>query len=204
MIFASVLILQIAVAAPPAPPDTTAPVPAVSLAPTLENTAGRLAALEATPLAADTVHRRPRAIEYSDLYYTRLTIHKIGSYVMLPLFVGEYLTGDHLYQNPGSGGSTKGIHGAIAASIGAVFAVNTVTGVWNLVESRKDPAGRARRTVHGLLMLAADAGFLATAASAPDDDSGVGSSGRSRHRTLAITSGSLALVGDLMMYLWKN
>ena len=202
MIFASVLILQIAVAPPPAPPDSGAPLPPVSLAPTLDNTAGGLATLEATSPAVDSVRRRPRAIEYSDMYYTRLTIHKIGSYVMLPLFVGEYFTGDHLYKNPGTGGSTKGVHGAIAASMGVIFAVNTVTGVWNLAESRKDPAGRARRTVHGLIMLAADAGFLATAASAPGDDGDLSS--RNRHRTLAITSGSLALVGDLMMYIWKN
>ena len=41
-----------------------------------------------TPVVADTpvARPRPRAIEYSDAYNTRLTIHRIGSYTMLPLF----------------------------------------------------------------------------------------------------------------------
>ena len=37
------------------------------------------------PLPLDTpVVQRPRAIEYSDAYYTRLTIHRLGSYAIVP------------------------------------------------------------------------------------------------------------------------
>ena len=36
--------------------------------------------------AADTPVVRRRAVQYSDQYYTRLTIHRYGSYLMLPLF----------------------------------------------------------------------------------------------------------------------
>jgi len=48
--------------------------------------------------------------------------------------------------------------------------LNSVTGVWNLWESRHQPAGRTRRTLHGLLMLAADAGFGATASMPPTNE----------------------------------
>jgi hypothetical protein len=80
-----------------------------------------------------------------------------------------------------------------------------VTGVWNLWEARKDPNGRKRRVLHGILMLAADAGFAATAAVAPGDDEeerGARYSfadARSRHRTVALTSIGIGTVGYLVM-----
>src|ERR1044071_8021915 len=107
--------------------------------------------------AADTI--RPRAIEYSDAYYTRLTIHRYGSYAMLPLFAAEYALGDKLINDPSPGSWIKSTHEVVALGIGALFTVNTVTGVWNLWESRNDPAGRTRRLVHTALMLASAAGF---------------------------------------------
>ena len=76
----------------------------------------------------------------------------------------------------------------VGAGIGSLFAVNTVTGVWNLIEARKDSVGRKRRLTHGLLMMAADAGFFATFLAAPDDEEGNFSDSRSTHRTIAITS----------------
>ncbi|MBL0178372.1 MAG: hypothetical protein IPP98_04495 [Gemmatimonadetes bacterium] len=54
----------------------------------------------------------------------------------------------------------------MAAGLGVLFTVNTVTGGWNLYESRKDPSGRTRKWIHTIAMLAADAGFLWTAAAA--------------------------------------
>ena len=85
------------------------------------------------------------AVEYSDMYYTRLKIHRIASYLTVPLFVGQYLTGRELWNHPDSHGLAKDAHGPLAAGIAGLFAVNTVTGVWNLWESRKDPHRRARR-----------------------------------------------------------
>lgn len=159
---------------------------------------------------ADTVRARPKAIEYSSLYGTRLTIHKYASYATIPLFVAEEIVGQKLYNGTGGQG-LRGTHTALATGIGVLFGVNTITGLWNLWDSRKDPAGRTRRTIHSLLMLASDAGFLATAMTAPhrEDDGfggGVTSDGgsASTHRTLAITSGSVALAGYLMMLLWKD
>ncbi|MGE3274395.1 MAG: hypothetical protein AB7O67_04745 [Vicinamibacterales bacterium] len=143
--------------------------------------------------------QRPTAVTYSDGYYVRAKIHKIASFATAPLFIAEYIAGQRLYDYTGGSG-TRSAHGALAGSIAALFGVNTVTGVWNLVEARHDPNGRTRRWVHGLLMLAADAGFAATGALAPDDDEG-GSGNRSLHRNVAITSMSLATVGYLVMLL---
>ena len=69
----------------------------------------------------------------------------------------------------GSNDGKKGAHAVVGAGIVGLFAVNTVTGAWNLFgEGRQDKEGRTLRLVHGLLMMAADVGFLATTASAPE------------------------------------
>lgn len=149
---------------------------------------------------------RPRAIAYSDGYYTRLTIHRIASYAELPLFAAEYFVGTKVLNderdNPGVRSSLRGTHGMIASGLEALFAVNTVTGVWNLVEARHDPAGRTRRWLHSLTMLAADAGFVATAGSTRSARGG-GTSANT-HRAWAIGSMGLATASTLMMWLWKN
>lgn len=149
---------------------------------------------------------RQRAIEYSNMYHTRLTIHRIASYAELPLFAAEYFVGkkvlDDERANPGVRSSSKGAHSAIATGLEALFAVNTITGVWNLIESRHDPAGRPRRWIHSILMLVADAGFVATA-SAAGDASG-GGTNANHHRSLAIGSMGVATVATVMMWIWKD
>lgn len=201
---------------PPDSADTGAVTVAIassppSYAPTLQNTSmlaglGPVVLGDSAAVAADSVRRRPKAVEYSDLYYTRLKIHEVASYLTLPLFVAQYLSGSYLWKHPDSHGLARDAHGPLAAGVAGLFAVNTVTGVWNLWDSRKDPHGRTRRWVHGLTMLAADAGFVVVGATAPDDDEGGGthSSGARTHRNLAIGSMSLALGSYLMMFLWKD
>jgi hypothetical protein len=162
----------------------------------------------------DTVkRRRGRAIELSEGYAVRLKIHQIGSYLELPIFAAELLVGQKLYHDEQNGtvpsGSLRTAHSTLAASLGILFGVNTVTGVWNLVEGWKDPTGRTRRVIHSLAMLAADAGFLATALTAPEGRERFGTEGfdQSRantHRTLAISSSSVAAAATLMMWLWKG
>jgi hypothetical protein len=122
---------------------------------------------------------------------------------MVPLFTAQYLVGQELYEGTTGDDGPKDAHETLATGIGALFAVNTVTGAWNLWEARRDPNGRTRRWVHGVTMLAAGAGFVATAAAAPDDDDG-NSSGKELHRTLAISSASVATAGWLLMLLWKE
>ena len=140
-------------------------------------------------------------IEYSEGYKTRLKIHKIGSFAMLPLFATELILGQSIYNDGGSG--KKDAHVAVGVAIGTLFGINTVTGVWNLLESRKDPNGRKRRVIHSILMLAADAGFAATAALAPDTKHGGGDDSRGAHRAAAITSIGLGTAGYLMMLFTK-
>jgi hypothetical protein len=140
------------------------------------------------------------AVEYSHAYEVRATIHKYASVASLPLFVGEAILGQSLYSSPSDG--KKSAHIALGTAIGGLFGVNTVTGVWNLVESRKDPYNRRMRLLHSLLMLGADAGFVATAAITPEGEGGRSSSftaNRSMHRTIALTSLGVATTGYLIM-----
>ncbi|HEY9444743.1 MAG TPA: hypothetical protein VIQ25_16035 [Gemmatimonadales bacterium] len=154
---------------------------------------------------ADTGERRPRAVEYSDAYYTRLTIHRYGSYAMLPLFAVEYALGQRILNGQQTGdfasSGTVNAHKVVAGTIGVLFAVNTVTGVWNLIEARKDPAGRTRRNLHALGMLLADAGFLYTASLAGEAHEG---ENVTSHRNAAIASIGVATVSGVMMWLWKD
>ena len=92
--------------------------------------------------------------------------------------------------------------------MGQKLARDRDNGVRNLVEGWKDPKGRTRRLIHRVAMLAADAGFLATAGTAPDDDRSEGRAGGgssvSTHRTWAISASSVATAATLMMWLWKG
>jgi len=150
------------------------------------------------PDGAQPVH--PVAIEHSDGYQTRAKIHKYASFATLPLFAAEVALGQSL---DGSKDGKKSAHAVVGAGIVGLFAVNTVTGAWNLFgEGRQEKEGRTLRLVHGLLMMAADVGFLATTASAPS----TGRNGaltfeanRTTHRNLAIASISVGTAGYLLM-----
>lgn len=138
---------------------------------------------------------RPVAFEYSDGYYKRLKVHKIASFATLPLFVTQAILGQKLYEG-GYSESTRDAHTAVAVGTAALFGVNTVTGVMNLWEGRKDPSRKTKTKVHGILMLAADAGFVATGLLAPGDDGG---GNRSAHRAVALTSMGVATAAYLIM-----
>ena len=142
---------------------------------------------------------RPRAFEYSEAYNTRRKIHFIASFATIPLFVTQYILGDNLYQGTGTG-STKSAHSATAVGIEVLFGINTVTGVWNMWESRKDPNAGKKRFIHGFTMLGADVGFVATGLLAPDDEGG---GNRSTHRNVAITSMAVATASYLMMLIGR-
>jgi hypothetical protein len=146
--------------------------------------------------------RRPRAIEYSDAYHTRLKIHQIGAYLMIPLFIGEYVLGEKLLTSTNRSDGLKTAHSVVAAGVGVVFVANTVTGGWNFWDSRKDPNGRTRRDIHSALMLASDVGFLLTAASAGDAQRSL--SKARTHRAFAISSIAISAIGSGMMWIWKN
>jgi hypothetical protein len=184
-------------AAPSAGPIAPAPWPRLS--------PGAFAADSAAP-------QRPRAVEMSEAYHTRLTIHYIASFATVPLFIAEYVLGTKLYNNypavTPSQQSLRNTHRLVALGVAGLFAVNTVTGAWNLWESRKQPEGALRRYLHAGLMFAADAGFVATGLSAPNGHRRLtttpSASNRSLHRALAIGSMGTALASYAMMLIWRN
>lgn len=163
----------------------------------------RLSAAALDPQAAP---RRAVPVDYSDAYKMRARIHKIASLATVPLFAAQYLVGQDLYKNPGGSESKKSLHGGLAATTAGLFGVNSITGVWNLWEGRKDINHRTRRMTHGILMLVADAGFVATGLLTPDDDEGQGTTAssndrRSTHRAVALTSMGVATISYLVMLL---
>jgi hypothetical protein len=142
----------------------------------------------------------PRVIEYSDAYRLRGRIHKDASIALLPLFGAEGLIGESLYNTPSDGKKTA--HIVVGTAILGLFALNSVTGVWNLAASRHDPNDRTRRWVHALLMMGADVGFIATLTSGPGGRGRLSStfdSRKSTHRTLAFASIGMATGGYLVM-----
>jgi hypothetical protein len=150
--------------------------------------------------AVDTVpvRRRPKAVEMSDAYELRLRIHRYASYSMIPLFVVQAVAGNQLFQADRTGAERPGwasnVHSLGAAAIGTVFTLETVTGLWNLWESRDNEVGRTRRIAHSALLLASDAGFtyagIKLASDAKRD-----SQARDNHRRISYYSMGAALAG---------
>jgi len=186
-----------------AAPAAVAAASTADLVPAAGPVAASVAAFDAQPAPAPA--RRPIAFEYSDGYYTRLKIHKWASFATLPLFATETVLGQKLY-NGNFTDSTRSAHKAVAAGLGVLFGVNTVTGVWNMVEGRKDPNRKTKVKVHGILMLAADAGFAVSGFMAPHTHHGgefefESSSGfsPSTHRAVALSSMGVATLAYLIM-----
>lgn len=170
----------------------------------LEGAALDGAALEgASP--ADSGRPRPHAIEYSDAYFQRLTVHRIASYAELPLFATEYVLGERLLRDERTGyppSALKASHAVVAGGLGVLFAVNTVTGAWNLWDSRADPSGRTLRIIHSVAMLGADAGFAWAGASATNARNSQADA--QHHRNISVGSMALATAGTAIMWLFHD
>ena len=155
-------------------------------------------------LVPDALRQKPRrrAFEYSDGYLTRLGIHRALSWAMIPLFIGSGYTGFQL-RNKGTEAPqwTRDIHGPLAAGTAALFAMNTLTGTWNLIEGWKNPDGRKKRMIHSVLFLAAGAGF--TYVIAAGDNIFETGQGNHWHRDVALGSMSVSVVSWAMMTLFK-
>jgi hypothetical protein len=186
--------------------DTLAEVTADSLAPRrppIDSTRilARVDPVAVVPLP-DTVRPRPRAVEVSDAYEMRLRIHRYASYSMIPLFVVQSVAGNQLYQADRSGSLRPGwaetTHGAGAAGLGALFTVNTVTGLWNLWDSRDNEVGRTKRWIHSALLLGSDAGFAWSGIKLASDAKN-SQSGRDQHRRVSYISMGAALAGYAVM-----
>jgi hypothetical protein len=144
----------------------------------------------------ETVNPRPKSFQYSHGYEVRRKIHVYASIATLPLFGVQAYLGQKLY-NGGFSDAERTAHQWVGASIVGLFALNTVTGIWNLHEGWGDPSQKKLRVTHGVLMLAADAGFAYSAFAAPGRRADV--STHSTHRNVAYFSISAATAGYLIM-----
>lgn len=180
-----------------APPDSIAVGDTTTAAPL---TAGPSGAAARVAFTAPVDTSRPRAFSYSDGYELRQTIHKRASFATLPLFAIQFAAGTQLFDKSTDAPEwAKRVHGPAATGVATLFAVNTVTGVWNLWEARPDPEGRVRRTTHGLLMLLSDAGFTYTGMLAEQAERSPDK--RRLHRQVALSSMAVATASYLVMAL---
>lgn len=152
-----------------------------------------------------------QSVQLSDGYYTRLDIHRYAGYAVLPLFALEYFAGQKLLEE-GSGAPlwAEKVHKPAAYVVAGIFTLNTVTGLWNFAEAGKIKQGKKRRTLHTVLMLAADAGFVYSAIKAPTTkqiDARIEAGKRggwTPHKASAFASMGVSTIAYLMMYLWKG
>jgi hypothetical protein len=151
-----------------------------------------------------TPAQRVRAIEVSEWYGRRLTLHRRLSYTVIPLFAFQYAAGDQIWEKGAAAPEwARRGHRIGAATIGSVFLVNTVTGAWNLWDSRHVEDGRARRYLHAASMLVADAGFT-WAGAVLSEQAERSLSKRRLHRTVALSSIALSVTSGLIMYLTND
>jgi hypothetical protein len=154
--------------------------------------------------SVDTPRVRPRAIEVSDWYGRRLTIHRTLSYTVIPIFGVQWIAGERIYKHGNQAPTwAKTTHRAGATALAGIFTVNTVTGLWNLWDSRQTPSGRALRTFHALSMLAADAGFTYAGVKL-SKEAETDFNKRREHRTIALSSMAVTAVSGLVMKLYNK
>ena len=152
----------------------------------------------------DTPRVRPRAVEISEWYGRRLTIHRTLSYAVIPIFGAQWAAGERIYKYGNTApGWAKTTHRAGATALAGIFTVNTVTGLWNLWDSRSTPNGRGLRTFHALSMLAADAGFTYAGVKL-SKDAETDFNKRREHRTIALSSMAVTVVSGLAMKLYNK
>lgn len=165
-----------------------------------------IAAQLATTAPADTApvrvgppQGRPRAVEISDWYSKRLTLHRRTAYAIIPMFGFQALAGKQIWDKGNVAASwARNGHRVGAAAIATAFTVNAVTGAWNLWDSRSTSEGRGLRYLHAASMLTASAGF--TYAGAVLSEQAERSTEKRRlHWQVAVSSMALTAVSGVLM-----
>ena len=156
-----------------------------------------------TAVPSDTpppvVRPRVKAIEVSDWYNRRLTLHRRLSYATLPVFAFQVAAGSEIWdKGAGAPAWARTGHRVGAGTLAGIFTVNTVTGVWNLWDSRAAQEGRARRYFHGVSRLVADAGFT-WAGARLSEQAETSVEKRKLHRAVALSSIGITLASGLIM-----
>jgi hypothetical protein len=162
-----------------------------------------VSAAAARPTPSDSA-QRPKVIELSDWYYRRLTIHRWVAYGTLPVFAAQWAAGKRLYDDSREAPTwAKTTHRVGATLLATGFTVNTVTGLWNLWDSRSVPQGRWLRTVHGLSILVAD-GLFTYAGAKLSDEAEQSAAKRRQHRDIALSAMALTTVSGIAMKIWNK
>jgi len=142
---------------------------------------------------------RPRAIEVSDWYNRRLTIHRWLAYSTIPVFAGQWTAGQQIWEKgPDAPAWARTGHRIGATTLAGIFAVNTVTGVWNLWDSRHTTQNRGLRYMHALSMITADAGFT-WAGAVLSEKAETDFNARKLHRTVALSCIGLTVTSGVLM-----
>lgn len=167
------------------------------------DTAGRFARLDVLA-DGDTVRRRRRAVEVSEWYSRRLTVHRYVAYSTIPVFALQYAAGSELYSK-GAGAPTwaKTMHRVGATMLAGMFTINTVTGAWNWWDSRSVPQGRIFRTVHALTMIGTDFAFSYTGAKLSKEAENSAEKRRLHHQ-VALASIGVSVASEVAMKLYNR
>lgn len=149
----------------------------------------------------DTPRTRRRAVELSDWYGRRLTIHRYIAYATVPVFALQWAAGDQLYKKSSDAPTwAKSMHRVGATALAGMFTVNTVTGAWNWWDTRSQSQNRVLRTVHALTMLSADAAFTYAGAKL-SNEAETSADKRRQHRTVALSAMGVTMVSGIAMKL---
>lgn len=179
-----------------APPDTV-PADTVAIARPVVSPTGALT-------ADDTIKKRAKAVELSDWYGRRLTIHRYVAYGTIPVFAAQWAAGMRLYNDSKEAPTwAKTTHRVGATMLAGMFTVNTVTGLWNLWDTRSQREGRALRTAHAIMMLAADGAFTYAGAKL-SEEAETNADKRREHRTIALSAMGLTVASGAMMKIFNR
>lgn len=126
---------------------------------------------------------------------------------MIPVLGVQYWTGQKLYDAQKSGFEredwAKTLHGASAVGVAGIFGINTITGVWNLWDSRHTEDHRWLRLSHSVIMLGADAAFAYTglklAGEAEDSQQK-----RDEHRRVALYAIGVSTASGVVMKIFNR
>jgi len=214
----------------PPPADTLRPPPAagaaivVALPDTTLDTAGAdfrdaiatpagVRRLAWTPIPVDTPTTRRRATDVDEWYARRLLVHRVTAFAVPALFAYQWWLGDKLWdQSTGEAefrAWVRPAHRTNAKIIAGAFAVNAVTGAWNLWDSRHTQEGRTARWLHTAGMVGAMGGFTYAGVKLADDAKHgrtadeIGDA-RSNHRAVALTSMGVTLVSGVAMWIYNR